>query len=378
MSNPSSLTYNPQSQNDPKQRYRLIDPPLPRYIIGLGRSLVGIEPLQIDWDWGKSWEENRLAGALPETDLLFVSRLAVTLLLPMSLVFLYLSGKELSGGVTGLIAMAFMGTNALTLLHGRRAMAEGVLILGITLFMWSLIKSDQYPWLTGLASAVALNAKQSSLALFPAGLIAVCWIQSEKNSNIKNLVLNIAKYVGAFVFITWVLNPVIWREPIDSLKIAMLERQDLLARQTADTRTLSPEKVLDSPIERGVSIIANIYIISPMFSEAGNYLSETEVSEEQYLSTAGQNLWRGYLGGGVLFTLTIFGITVGIFNIRNKNYDHKRYLTLLLIASIFQLVALIVAIPLPWQRYVIPLVPFTIIWIAHGIGNILSVKVVIK
>lgn len=76
-----------------------------------------------DWNWRTDWENNRQAGALPDERLLWVGRLTITLLLPFSLFFIYLIGRRMSGEACGLLSVVFLGSNALILLHTRRAMA---------------------------------------------------------------------------------------------------------------------------------------------------------------------------------------------------------------------------------------------------------------
>ena len=55
-----------------------------------------------------------------------------------------------------------------------------------------------------------------------------------------------------------------------------------------------------------------------------------------------------------------------------SEHHQKRALLLLMIATVFQAIALLIAVPLPWQRYVIPLVPFVCIWTAYGVMSLLA------
>jgi 4-amino-4-deoxy-L-arabinose transferase-like glycosyltransferase len=372
LTNPLDLTFNPNVQGDIKQHYRLIDAPLTRYILGFGRTIGGFPALPADWDWSKTWNENVQIGALPSEDLLYTGRLAISLLLPLALLFLYLTGKQLEGGMTGLLAALFLGLSALVLLHGRRAMAEGALIFGVAFFLWSLFQSDRRAWLTGLAMAIAFNAKQSTLALSPVGLIAVAWLSDHASTDFKRIGANIAQYLGVFVLLTFALNPVFWNSPVQTIQIAIHERQDLLQRQVADTQRLAPEKVLDSPGERLVAILANLYATPPMFYEVGNYVEEIQPAENEYLSIPGHDLFRGLAGGGIMLFITLFGFATSLFKFRDLNTSKRRSLVLLMLASAAQLSALLLAVPLPWQRYVIPLVPFAALWAAIGLANLIS------
>ncbi|MFH1633237.1 MAG: hypothetical protein ABIG63_04395 [Chloroflexota bacterium] len=49
-SNPASLFWDPDREDDPRQRYRELDAPLTKYILGLGRVIAGQPALPVDWD----------------------------------------------------------------------------------------------------------------------------------------------------------------------------------------------------------------------------------------------------------------------------------------------------------------------------------------
>jgi 4-amino-4-deoxy-L-arabinose transferase-like glycosyltransferase len=366
VSSPLSMTWDPARQDDLRQRYRQLDAPLTRYIIGVGRTLAGLPALGSDWDWSKSWEENQQAGALPDEKLLFVGRLSVALLFPLSLWFIYQIGAFIGKYPTGLLAAFLLGTHALILLHTRRAMAESALVFGITFAVWCFLAGDHRTWLAGLGMALAFNAKQSTIALFPAGLIAVTWQTSPSTRRTTKRIHNLIMYVGMFSVVTILLNPIWWRQPLQSVQAAWVARQDLLEQQLADTQRLAPEKTLSTPTQRVEVLIANLYIVSPSFYEVGNYVQQTALDETRYLSIPGHNLWRGFIAGGILLLLTLLGIAVGILNLRRVDNYARRELSLLLLATILQIAFLVMAIPLPWQRYVIPTVPFICIWSAYA------------
>jgi 4-amino-4-deoxy-L-arabinose transferase-like glycosyltransferase len=371
LTDPTGLIYDPAT-NQIEQHYRLIDAPIPRYIIGFGRSIAGLPASNADWDWGKSWKENQESGALPSDQSLLISRLSITILLPISLILIYLTGNSISDRLTSLLALLFFGTSALILLHGRRAMAEGAVVFGVSLFLWSLIKGTRYPWFAGLAMALAFSAKQSTLALLPVGLLAMVWPPDPLRLNFKKIGANIAQYLGIFAFLAIALNPVFWASPLQTIRIAINERQDLLYRQVRDTQELAPEKVMDTPGERVVAVLANIYVAPLMFFEIGNYVPDTRASVERYLSFPGNNLFRGLAGGGVLLFLTLLGLVSMITQYRTFNEMRKRGIVLFLCSFIFQLAGLIIMVPLLWQRYVMPLMPFVFLLAAYGFRQIIN------
>jgi len=370
--NPFAMAWKPELEGDQRQQYRELDAPLTRYILGFGRSLVNIPALPVDWDWSKTWQQNQQAGAVPGDELLFTGRLAVTLLLPLSLTLIYFTGKAIGNRSTGLLAFLLLGINALILLHTRRAMAEGALVFGVTFSLWSFMQGDKHPWLSGLAVALAFCAKQSALALLPVGIFAVGWMQTDRPHRIRKSVIHVVQYLCAFVLLTFALNPLFWSSPLKAIQASWEARNELLGRQTRDALALAPEQILQTPGERAAVLIANLFVMPPSFAEVGNYSEQTAISERNYLSTPGYDLGRGLAGGSVLLFMTLTGMLMSGLKVFKSEHHQKRALLLLMIATVFQGVALLVAVPLPWQRYVIPLVPFVCIWIAYGVMSLLT------
>jgi hypothetical protein len=70
--------------------------------------------------------------------------------------------------------------------------------------------------------------------------------------------------------------------------------------------------------------------------------------------------------------LTILGVVSTAIKLREKGPDQQRAILLLMLATILQLAGLLLAVPLPWQRYSVPLVPFAAIWIGFGVSWIVS------
>ena len=367
------MAWTPNLEGDLRQNYRELDAPLTRYILGLGRSLVNIPALPADWDWSKTWQQNQQAGAIPGKKLLFVGRLAVTLLFPISLALIYFTGKNLGNRFTGLLAVILLGSNALILLHTRRAMAEGALVFGITFALWSFTQGNRYPWLAGFAVALAFCAKQSALALLPAGMLAVGWVQADHPHRIRKSALNVAQYLSAFILLAFALNPLYWSSPLKAIQVSWQARNELLEHQTRDVLNLAPEKILQTPGKRAAVLIANLYLAQPSFAEVGNYRDETHLSETNYLSIPGYDLGRGIVGGSLLLFLTLTGILIAGLGVFKSGYNYKRILLSLLAATVFQTAILIFFVPLPWQRYVIPIIPFICIWIAYGVVSLLGV-----
>ena len=372
-SHPLALAWAPDQAGDGRTHLRLVDAPLTRYLLGLGRSLAGLPALPVDWSWSKSWDENQAAGALPNPSLLLAGRLTLTLLLPFSLLLIYKIGSRMHGILTGLVAALLLGTNALVLLHDRRAMAEAALTLGILFALWSFLEGKRHPWLVGLGLALAFNAKQTGLALLPVGLLSVVLPiasrQSSKNLRWLGLVSAWGQILLVFVLVTGLLNPIIWRRPVQAVQAAITERQQLLTRQVADHQRLAPDVSLDSPSRRLAALLANLYFAPPSFAEAGNYTEQTRASEGAYLANPGHNILRGLLSGAVMFALNLLGVALALLRLSRVNPSERRVIALILMASLSMALGLFWLAPLPWQRYVMPLVPISCIWSAYAVSS---------
>lgn len=380
---PGSIVWKPSGEPDLRQRYRELDAPLTRYILGIGRTIAGLPPLLVDWNWSGNWIENMENGAVPGPALLFAGRLAVTLLLPVSLTFIYLSGKALGGTTSGLAALFLLGSSALVLLHGRRAMAEGALIVGISLAIWGFINGHRLPWLAGLGMALAFNAKQSTLALLPVGLLAVGWLPPSGIPKFKKILINLTVFSLVFAGLTFLLNPLLWSNPFRAVQASWTARAELLNQQINDTLSLAPEQVLLDPGQRVAVLIANLYLQPLSFYEVGNYREQTAEAETAYLANPYHHLFRSPGWGGIQITLTIMGIVLGVLAIirfepeklppghfLSNRWQRRRALAIVLSATIFQFGGLIAAIPLPFQRYVVPLIPFVCLWSGFGLGSL--------
>ena len=366
LKNPGSLFWQPQREGDPRQRYRELDAPITKYLLGLGRWIAGRDALPVDWNWAASWQGNLDAGAYPDAQLFRVSRVTITLMLPLSTFLIYLIGKRLQGRSTGLLAAILLGTNAVVLFHGRRAMAEGTLLLATLFAVWSFLKARQSPWLVGLGMGLAFNAKQSALALLPVALIALVWLPPDQKQRPKKIASNLFQFAIVFTTVILVLNPLYWRHPIMAARSAIQARGDLMERQIADTRGLAPDKVQETSLQRVGVLFLNLFISPPEYGLIEN-LRPTLEDIEIYLAIPGHNLFRGIIWGAVFFSLTFLGFYLALRRVIIDKTGKSQTLIILLLATLFQAVGLVAAVPLYWIRYTIPLVPFTCLWMAYAL-----------
>lgn len=358
----SALFWQADKRDDARQRYRELDAPITRYLIGIGRTMFGQKALDVDWNWSMSWDENINGGAYPDPELLRISRLSIAFLLPISLTLMYSIGKQIQGKRLGLVSALLLGTNAVVLLHGRRAMAEGPLLMGITLAIWSFLRARGNPWLVGLGLAIAFNAKHSALTLVPVGIYAIIYSQFRLKTNVWMALL---KMISMFIFITALLNPLYWNNPIQAVKASIEARRELVSHQIEDLNNIAPDRYLDTPAQRLGMMLANIYIGPAEHSLVGN-LRDTQKDVDTYISIPGHNMFRGVIWGAVFLILTIAGMYMAMRIFLGKKTNKKPEIAIIIFATFFQ-GATLLAVPMPWVRFTIPLIPFVSFFAAYSL-----------
>jgi hypothetical protein len=206
-------------------------------------------------------------------------------------------------------------------------------------------------------------------------------LPDQKNSW-RTRLFNCIIYVVTSVGVTLLLNPIYWADPIPSVQAALQERSELLSSQIRGTEVKAPGQVLETPAERTAILLAHLYLTPPMISEIGNYDADLAGSAREYLEFPGHRLFRSYLGGGLILGATILGLILSIRGPLSgppstgepgpqeadarESFGLRRWKALVLLYTILQAAFLIVFVPLPWQRYVIPMLPPICIWAAVG------------
>ena len=368
---PSALFWQPNQMDQPRQNYRLLDAPLTRNLIGLGLQITERQPISTDWDWSATWEQNLSSGALPGTDLLWISRLSVCFLFPLSLLFIYSIGTRLLNPLAGWLALILFATNNLILLHTRRAMAESALAFCVLLIVWLSLRKQSIPWLYGIAAAFAVSAKQSAVGLAAILLAAIPISFVPFWPGLKRTGLRVLIFLLTAVTVCWLLNPFLWQYPVQAFTTSIYARNELVNRQTAEFAAAQPDLQFLTIGERSVVLLTNLFFSPLQFEEVGNYTKPLSPSRTAYqrnlLNTWNRSLWIGSL---FLF-LSLLGMLIGISkSLHRKNEPHP--ILFLMIMTVTQFMVLAIWVPLPFQRYTIPLVPFACIWEAYCLGSIIQ------
>lgn len=370
---PGSFFFSQTPSNPIRQSYRLLDAPLTRYLIGIARNLSDIPPLKSDWDWSKTWEQNIEADAFPSDIQLLVSRLSTAIFFPFSLFFLFKLGKRISSQLLGWLFMAFYTLNPLILLHTRRAMSEGPLVFFIIMFLWIIIKNQKNWPLSAIVLALAINTKYSAAPLAFVILFILLFKIIRKTDNWSNLLFISTGSMTIVIFVTFLLNPILWSNPLRSINAAIVARSNLITNQVEDLRKVAPQRVLDSYGDRSLAVIGNIYFSPLAFYDYGNYSLQTKQSEISYLANPLSGSFRNKTGGILSFFLTVLGVGLSLLEIKQYREGHPNAWLIILIGFLCEIVFFLFSVPLPYQRYIIPLLPFVVFWEAAGIYSLLRI-----
>ena len=364
-----SMFWQPGQVDDLHQHYRKLDPPTSRAIIGLSRLVADQPSLSADWDWSLTWQENQQAGALPDPALLTVSRIGIAIFYPFSLLFFHLSVNEMSGRLTAWLAMLFMAGNMLVLLHTRRAMTESFMLFTVILSLYFLVHFREKPWLSAFPIALALNAKLSAAPFAAVGGLVILLVAIQKKWPVKKWLGQLAAYGLITLLISFILNPFLWAHPVAAAQSAWESRLVLTDRQVATVAEVSPEQVLDSPLKRIGNLVAHLYFTPPAIADVANYLEETAQSSERYLAQPLHSLGRGPSAASLALILSLVGFLISLLDlIRIKSTP----LLILFLSGLAQTAAILLLVPLPFQRYILPDVPFACFWLAYGIAKFIN------
>jgi hypothetical protein len=219
-----------------KSYWTQTQPPVVRYVVGLGRRAGGYRPADLNpaWDWSKRREANVHAGAVPPARLLWWSRLPMVLL---AIVTCGIGFHLLRQSVGRIAAYAWLGLWLLSPyfhLVLRRAMGEAPMLAGVTLVLFLCARAlrgsarlaarppwRHYLWFAGLgvgvglAGAVKLNGLSTLLA--GVGAAFVYAITGPESSWRRRL--SVSSTAAAVVIVcstvTFVgLNPYLWPRPL--------------------------------------------------------------------------------------------------------------------------------------------------------------------
>ncbi len=384
--NPAALAWTPDQPLSPEARLRLLDAPLTKTLIGLGRWLRGftLADSNVDWVWGATWADNR--AAIPSHDLLMAARLPTAVLGALASVLVFWIGVQVSGIGAGLIAALLVGLDPLLLLHARRAMAESALTFfsvlaafGILLLVRHCDSLKRFRLRTvalgaviGLLSGLAMDSKQTELVMLPIALAAtaLCLLQRQWTRRSQSVALTVLWFVigAGWLVGVWLLNPVLYRDPISVTQTMLSLRADLAREQVAVNGAANPQSVLASVPARLGAAVAQLYWQPAAAWDVPVYLDQLQSAASAYFANPINSLVRQPFVGLLLVIFSGVGIGDSAMRVwRDRLGARTRTEQVLWLWSLVTLALLALTIPLNWQRYFMPLLAPSRLFAALGV-----------
>ena len=169
--------------------------------------------------------------------------------------------------------------------------------------------------------------------------------------------------------LSFILNPFLWAHPVSAARSAWESRLALTDRQVSTVAEVSPDQVLDSAPKRIGNLIAHLFYTPPAIADVANYLEETAQSADAYLAQPLHRLGRGLIPASLGLILSLVGFLFALMDlIRTRSIP----LLILFLSGLAQTAAILLLVPLPFQRYILPSVPFACFWLAYAIAKFVN------
>ena len=216
--------------------WTLTQPPVVRYVIGLGRRAGGYGPHDLNpaWDWSRRADANIHAGAVPSGRLLWWSRLPMVLLAIATCVLGFLLLRRSPGRIAAWTWTGLWLLNPFFHVVLRRAMGEAPLLAGVTAVLFLCARAVEgaalsparpswryYLWFAGVGLGVGLagGVKLNGLSTMGAGVACALLygVVGRESSWPRRLFVSGAgaATVVACATVTFVgLNPYLWPSPL--------------------------------------------------------------------------------------------------------------------------------------------------------------------
>lgn len=360
-------------------KFRSIDQPaVGKYIFGFVQTVFGSKDNLIRisqlpaWNFDLPEEKNISAGAYPPADILQLGRLTAVFFGVGSCFLLFFIGQKIFNSFTGALAAVILSNNPLMLKSSCRAMTDALVlffmtlsILLITIFFSLLNRRDwsgalSVSFLIGIGNALAASTKLSgavSALVFCLFCLEIIFLEvlktvrsNQKINPAKSFFQNRIIQTAFFSFIISLLtsfnsfvalNPALHSRPILTSKKMIQHRLKISNNQT---------KIFSKDAINGT---ANKILIA---------------FRNSFLSPSSSNIFR-YIRASIKFVFFLAGFLATFFHelklLKEKNSPSLNNLVIIWTAISYS--AIILCIPLNWDRYYLPVFPCVSIVIAFGV-----------
>ncbi len=373
LSQPASLFYTSEKPDTLRQQYRLADSPLTRTVVGKGLTLTRQTRLEKDWDWSATWDQNIKSGAYPPPTILVIARLFVSLLFPVGLFAFFFTLRSFTGRWLSLIGVVLLAMNSLLLLHMRRAMAESLFISLFLLLLWRLSKpfSIRNTLWVSIFLGLLLQAKQLGLPILVMSILILSWLGIRK-TGWKSLLPAVLIPVGSVLILTYLLNPVMWQDPIRVAPLMLAQRQLVSQNQLDAFSAINGNLALNTPVSRILAVLAQTYFAPPAFFDVGNYSIALKSMIGTYSSTGLNLFFSGWIWGSILLILTIAGFILYGMTLLRHQREIPPIVPIVLLIGLAQFVVYAYYLTIGFQRYYLVFIPISLVVSIFGIHHVIQ------
>ena len=336
--------------------------PITSYIIAIGQKLAGIPLNQLPskkWDWTIDSQKNIANGALPNTRVIYYSRLPMVILTTLSLIITVISISLAHSRFAAYCFFAF-SFNSYFLEHLSRVMCESPLLLFSILSIITcytllqeikkndIVKIIFYSAIIGIFCGLAGESKLSGLfcvivAIFVSFFGIYKYKDKIKNRRIKIFLISTLTIVFFTLLIFIITYPFFYHDTIARIIDTFKYRKNMMDFQ------VSQQIGIILPGQR-IKVLLNRIFSYPV------YLPSEVVSKPAIL----------VLNMGI----TAYGVCYGIRNVYKKRNNKRGNIYLILLISTIFLSTPILFTPLDWDRYYLFPIYFTYIYFSIGLSQI--------
>jgi hypothetical protein len=338
--------------------------PIPGYIVAISQRIAGIEPDMLPqdyWDWSDTWENNIFNGAMPNSKIIFFSRLPMAILAAGSMLLITMFLSFYFSRISGYF-FYILFINNYFLIHLRRAMTESILLFLSILVMISTLKiidvikdknlKKTILWaifsgiLCGFASQSKLNGLGLALVVIIVSHITILKHRLFRDNLGKKLFISTTFLIPIFTVLIFILSyPFFYKNTIYRIIQSFIFRIRVTNNQLLDYPS---DRIL--PDQR-INILYNRIFVD-IFQPSIKYI--------------------GFVIPMVILILTIYGIYQSIKIILLNKNDADTYVVIL-VAFMFLGMPMLFT-PLDWDRYYLFPVLFSITFASIGFNHLVSTR----
>jgi hypothetical protein len=431
---PERLSTQPPYAVDSDAHLRILNGSINRYAIGFAWQLAGDTrddlPPRPGWQWALSYDDNAAQSYVPSVEQLTTARIPSTLLHIASIVMMFVLARSLGGRPVAYIATLIYALHPVLLLNGRRGLQESAMLCFGLLALWCaarltalmpmpVVRGDtdaihgvptrdpigmEYPkgapsvrvhpialWvLLALACGLTLASKHSGIVFVAGALgwmfvggsiqlqesherqaadaihgvptthktVGTPFMASAVLSLCASILVVLALAIGLFI----ALSPALWNDPLVRLGDLIAVRSDLLESQvTAAGEAASLQSRINA-------IVMQPFLAPLQIYEAPTFIgSAVDAQAEAYSPSRLGGIPTDNPLGIALSLCAALGIFTSVLprlRVFTPRHTWGLLITLLII------VASLLANPLPWQRYYLPLTAILCLYAALGLQTL--------